>query len=126
MKLSEAEWKAMNIVWRKAPVSARDVLEDVECETGWSYSTVKTILTRLCDKGVLSMRKRANTSYFAPKLSENQARKSAIRNLLDNAFDGTFGSLLQHVAKEEKLSNKDRDALAEMLRELDERKRSAS
>lgn len=126
MKLSDTEWKIMNIVWRQSPASVRDVLEGVENDTGWSYSTVKTLLTRLVDKGVVTMRKRANTSMFEPCVSEQQARKSAIRSLLDSAFDGTFGSLIQHVAEEENLNDRDRAKLAGMLADLDSRKKGAS
>ncbi len=125
MKLSNSEWKIMNIVWQQSPASVRDVLERVEGETAWSYSTVKTLLTRLADKGVLTVRKRANTSLFKPLISEQQARRSAIRSLLDSAFGGTFGSLLQHVAQEENLNERDRATLTGMLSELDAQKGDA-
>ncbi|MDA2930716.1 BlaI/MecI/CopY family transcriptional regulator, partial [Acidobacteria bacterium AH-259-O06] len=35
------------------PASARDVLEALEGEKSWAYTTVKTILNRLVEKGAL-------------------------------------------------------------------------
>ncbi len=122
MKLSDAEWTVMNAVWERSPASGRDVLERIEDETGWAYSTVKTILARLVDKGALRSRMRANTSLYEPRVTRDQARRTALRSLVDRAFDGTFGSLLQHMVAEEKLSKKDRAKLADMLAELDDSK----
>lgn len=121
MKLSDAEWTVMNEVWRQSPVKTRDVLEAVEGETGWAYTTVKTILTRLVDKGALHMRMRANTSLFEPRISREKARRSAVKSLLERAFDGTFGSLVQHMMTEERLSAGDRKKLSTMLAELKKR-----
>lgn len=120
MKLSEAEWTVMNAVWKRSPASARDVLETIESETGWAYTTVKTMLTRLVEKGALKTHKRANTGLFEPTVSRSQARRSAVRSLLEKAFDGTFGSLVQHMITQEKLSAKERKKLAAMLTELEE------
>lgn len=62
MKLSDTEWTVMHVLWKRSPASVRDVLEAVEADTGWAYTTVKTILGRLAEKGVVAVRKRANTS----------------------------------------------------------------
>lgn len=119
MKLSDSEWTVMNAVWKQTPATARDVLERTAAETDWAYTTVKTILARLVDKGALRERKRANVSLYEPVVSRGQARHSAVRSLLDKAFDGTFGSLFHHLVAEEKLSKKERDKLATLLSELD-------
>ena len=119
MKLSDAEWTVMHAVWERHPASVRDVLELVSAETDWAYTTVKTILGRLVEKGVLSSHKRANVSLFEPLLTRSQARGSALRSLVEKAFDGTFGSLFQHMLADEKLSKRERTELAELLEDLE-------
>jgi BlaI family penicillinase repressor len=119
LKLSDAEWTVMRAVWARSPASARDVLEHAEAETGWAYTTVKTLLARLVEKGALTMRMRGNVSLYAPCMSMRQARMAALRALVDRAFDGTFGTLLQHLIAEEKLSARDRATLARMIRDVD-------
>ena len=110
----------MKAVWEGSPASARDVLERTGSATGWAYSTVKTILTRLVGKGALREGKRTNTSFYVPLVSRDQARRSELRSFLDRAFDGTFGSLLQHLVDDEKLTRRGRRKLAEMIEELDQ------
>lgn len=122
MRLSDAEWAVMQAVWIGAPASARDVLERVEDERGWAYTTVKTLLARLVEKGALVEKKRANTSYYEPAVTRDEARRAAVGGLLDRAFGGSFVELVAHMAKFEKLSKRDREELAKRLA-AEERKR---
>ncbi len=115
MRLSDAEWKVMNAVWERHPAAVRDVMEALEDDTHWAYSTVKTMLARLADKGALSVRKRGNISLFEPLVSRHEARRSALRTLAERAFGGGLGSLVQHLLADEHLSAKERDELRSML-----------
>lgn len=124
MQLSESEWKVMKVVWERHPASVRDVFEALQGDKGWAYSTVKTMLTRLADKGALEMGKRGNVSLFEPRVSANDAKRSALRTLLNSAFDGTFGSLVHHLFAEEKLSRRDREELSAMLSKESQRPES--
>ena len=117
MKLTEAEWKVMNIVWEKTPVSARDVLEAVEDETKWAYNTVKTILNRLVVKDALSVRLRANTNLYEPLVTREDARRSEVNTLMNRAFEGAFGPLVHFLLHDRKLSEKDKTELRKMLDE---------
>jgi len=122
MKLTEAEWKLMKAVWKRPPASARDVMEHLEGQADWAYTTIKTMLSRLVAKGALSERLRANTTLYTPLITEREARSSAVRALLDNAFEGAFGPLLHFLVREEKLSPKDRAELRRLLRQKKEGK----
>ena len=123
--LSEAEWKVMRCLWRKHPSSARDLLETLHAETRWAYTTLKTVLSRLVEKGAVTEKKRANTSWYEPAIDEAPARRSAVRSLLDRAFDGALGSLVHFVLDAESLSNKDRQALAKMIEDAERRRKRA-
>ncbi len=116
-QLSDAEWKIMNAVWNRNPACVRDVLEEIEGETSWAYTTVKTMLSRLAEKGILEVEKRANTSYYRPLLTRKQARRAAVRSLLDRAFDGAFGPLMAFLVDDQKLSPLERERLQALVRE---------
>ncbi len=107
----------MHAVWECAPATARDVLDTLGDETEWAYTTVKTMMTRLVDKGALKTKMRGNTSVYVPALTKNHARTSALRGLLDRAFGGTMGSMMHFLVEEEKLTAKER---REILRRLSE------
>ncbi len=125
MKLNDSEWTVMTALWDAAPANARELLTHVHDETEWSYSTLKTVLARLVEKGAVRESKRGNTSVFEPRVSRETARRAAVRSLLDKAFDGTFGALVQHMVSSEKLNKRERERLARLLSEADRERRDA-
>ncbi len=115
MRFSEAEWKVMRVVWRRPGAAVREIVAELKGETEWSYSTVKTMLARLVEKGALSLEKDANLYRYTATVNERDARRSALRSLLDRAFDGTLGSLLHHLVADEKLSRRELEELRGLL-----------
>lgn len=120
MKLSEAEWQIMNALWKKNPATARDLTERLPKDTNWAYTTIKTMLSRLVNKGIVSEKKNGNTSVYEPLLSKNKARSKAILNLANQAFDGAVGPLMHFLVEEKKLSKKQRAELIELLKKENE------
>jgi predicted transcriptional regulator len=116
--LSDAEWKVMNAVWRRrAGATARQVLESVAAETGWAYSTVKTLLERLVEKGALEASFAGRAARYRPRLARRRALRAAARSLMGRAFGGAAGPLVHFLLRSEKLTAEERDELRRMLDE---------
>ena len=115
MKLSDAEWQIMNSLWDSHPASARQVGDRLPETVSWAYTTIKTMLTRLVEKGAVSERKEGNVSIYEPLVTRQQARRTALAELADQAFDGAFGPLVHFLFEEQKLSAKQRKQLLHSL-----------
>lgn len=111
----------MQVLWRAAPGSARDVHDALVGSTAWAYTTVKTMLDRLVEKGALRTRMRGNQTLYTPAVSQQSARRSAVRALLERAFDGKLGGLVAHMADDERLSTRERAELESLLAKLERR-----
>lgn len=109
----------MNEIWGSGPVTVRAVHARLTDETGWSYSTVKTVMSRLVEKQVLVAEKRGNTNYFQPLASRHQAQSSAVGRLLDSAFAGGVSGLVQHLLSERRLKPRELKELRRLLAERD-------
>lgn len=115
MKLSQAEWQIMNALWEKHPATARDIMTRLPQGVKWAYTTVKTMLSRLVEKEAINEHKHANTSIYEPLVSQRKARLSAFRLLLDQSFDGAMGPLMHFMLQEQKLNDKQKKELIEIL-----------
>jgi BlaI family penicillinase repressor len=115
MKLTEAEWQIMNALWQKHPATARQIMDRLPTGVNWAYTTIKTMLTRLMEKDAVSEVKQGNTSIYEPLVSQQKARLSAFRSLLDQAFDGAVGPLVHFLAEEKQLSAKEKKELRNIL-----------
>ncbi len=114
MRLTDSEWQIMNALWDRHPATARELLERLPEDNTWAYTTVKTMLTRLATKGAVSERKRANTSVYEPMIGRDDAQRSAVATLIENAFDGAVEPFLGFVANST-MSPRQRKLLLEML-----------
>ena len=116
MKLTDAEWQVMNALWEKHPATARELAKHLPREINWAYTTLKTMLARLVEKGAVAECKEGNTSVYQPRLAREKARKSALHTLLDTAFGGAVGPLLHFLLEDEKLSPRERAEIEKMLK----------
>ena len=117
MKLTESEWQIMNVLWERYPTTARGIAERLPQEVNWAYTTIKTLLSRLAKKGVVKESKKGNISIYEPVLTRMNARRNAIKDLANQAFDGAFGPLMHFLQENQKLPAKQKQELMQALKE---------
>lgn len=115
MQISDAEWKILNAIWQGHPATAREVVDRLQGEADWAYTTVKTMLTRLVEKGALSADNAEQATRYVPLVTKQEARRSALASLMNRAFDGAFAPMLQFLLRDQQLSEKDRAELRKLL-----------
>jgi BlaI family penicillinase repressor len=113
---SDAEWKVLHALWRKQKATARELLGSLAGER-WAYTTLKTMLSRMEEKGLVRSTKVGNVASYEPLIEQERAERDAVRTLLQRVFEGASGPLLAHLAAEESVSAADRRTLLERARE---------
>ncbi len=117
MKLTESEWQIMNCLWERYPATARGIAERLPREIQWAYTTIRTLLARLVDKGAVKEYKKGNTSQYEPILTRDKARRSALKTLVNQAFDGAFGPLLHFLVEDDEMDKQQREELIAALQQ---------
>ncbi len=113
--ITDAEWDLLEALWRLKQGTARDLAEALESERGWARSTVKTMLDRMVEKGLVSMRAVGNVHEFSPVVKPNEARRSAWRRFVGAAFGGAMEPALRFLAEDAKLTKAQREELRRLL-----------
>ena len=62
---SQSELTVLKQLWSGGEQSAREVHERVAAATGWSYSTTRTLLTRMVQKGLVEKRDSHGLALYA-------------------------------------------------------------
>jgi len=119
MPISDAESVVMDVLWRKAPQSAEEVVAALAASTDWQEPTIKTLLNRLLKKGVVSAERAGKRYLYRPLLKRADYVHSESKTLLDRLFDGRIAPLVAHFSERRKLSKKDLEELRKLIRELD-------
>jgi len=123
MRLTESEWQIMNALWQRHPATARELAGRLPDGVSWAHTTIKTLLSRLVAKGAVREQKRGNASEYEPLVSQDEARRTSLRTLLDQAFDGAVEPFLSFLSREKALTPQQRRRLARALAAEEARRR---
>lgn len=120
-ELSEGEWEIIRVVWEKEPCAAPEVQESLKEKTGWSYSTVKTMMDRMVKKGFLVTEKMRNLILYSSAIGEQEAKSKEVMKTVRRAFEGAMTPMMQFLLKNENISD---DELAELEELIKSRKKN--
>ena len=116
-KISQAELNVMEVLWAQSPLPASDIAVALALKS-WNIKTIKTLLSRLVDKGALSTAKDGRRFLYAPLISRDTYASTAARSLSDRLFGGRAAPLVAHLAEGRGLSDDDIAELETLLAEL--------
>ena len=119
MAISDAESVVMDVLWRRAPQTADEVVAALAQSTDWQEPTIKTLLNRLLKKGVVAAERDGKRYLYRPLLKREDYVHSQSKTLLDRLFDGRVAPLVAHFSERRKLSKKDLAELKRLIGELD-------
>jgi BlaI family transcriptional regulator, penicillinase repressor len=85
--LTRRERQIMDILFRRGRATAAEVMEELPGDP--SYSTVRTQLRVLEEKGHVRHEEDGVRFIYAPAVTRQSARKSALRHLVETFFDGS-------------------------------------
>jgi predicted transcriptional regulator len=85
--LSRRERQIMDVLYRRGRATAADVMDDLPGDS--SYSTVRTQLRVLEEKGHVRHEIDGPRFVYLPAVPRRAARKTALRHLVDTFFDGS-------------------------------------
>ena len=76
---SDAEFDVLKLFWRDGALSARAVHDGIGPQLGWAPSTTRTVLERMCAKGLLERRDQEGVAVFAARQSKVDVVGRALR-----------------------------------------------
>ena len=99
IKLPDSELKVMQIIWdmckKSEKVDAGSMMEAYPDVIGHlKLTTVLTLITRLGDKGFVKTEKQGRTNYYIPVVPEEQYKKRAAAEFVENVYKSSPISLI--------------------------------
>jgi predicted transcriptional regulator len=113
--LTRRERQIMDVLYRRGRATAAEVMADLPGEP--NYSTVRTQLRVLEDKGHVRHEEDGVRYVYAPAVPRHAARKSALKHLVETFFDGSAEQVVAAVLGGEasRLSDEDLDRIGELI-----------
>ena len=114
--LTKRERQIMDVLYRTGRATAADVLAALPGTP--HYSTVRTQLRVLEEKGHVRHESDGLRYVYVPTLARHTARKAALRHLVDTFFDGSAAGAVSALLGRDagRLSGDDLDRIEELLK----------
>lgn len=118
-KISDAEMEIMKIIWKKNnQITTAEILDALPKENSWKVTTIMTLISRLTEKGILSVTKVGKLNNYFPKITEEEYKAIQTDNFLEDMHKGSVKNFMATLFNNKKISNKDIAELKEWLKEV--------
>ena len=113
--LARSEWTLMEALWVRRRATAGALQADLETSQDWAYSTVKTMLDRLVEKGYVKARRVGNVYEYSPRIRRSAVVSRTIDDVADRVMAGSVTPLIHRLVEKHPLSPGDIEELRAML-----------
>ncbi len=117
--IPESEWKVLEVLWRKPGLLIGEI-RDALSESGWSYSTIKTLVLRLTRKGIINTEGSEKGRRYYPVLNEETAKRTETQSFLDRIYNGSVRMMFSNLVKDSKLSDNEARDLMELIDKMED------
>jgi len=114
-QISDAEWRVMHEIWLAEPVTSSRIHERLREKTTWSAGTIKTLLHRLVQKGVIEFQRKGNRYLYRSVFTEAECIEHVSDQLLHTVFQGQPMPMLEYLVHTARLSGTEIEALKTLL-----------
>ena len=115
ISLSAGEWQIMERLWEKQPMTLTELVRVLAPDTGWSKSTVITMVTRLEAKGAVIYAEGGRARLYSPTITREAAARQETETLLRRVYRGSVGLLVSTLADGGDLTDADIAELTAVL-----------
>jgi predicted transcriptional regulator len=115
--LTPQELAIMKVVWGMNQATVRDVYEALRQKRQIAYTTVMTMMRILEEKGYLKKAVADRAHVYKPAKPRQQVLGALVRDFVDRVFDGASDTLLVHLARDNRLTEKQRRIVQQLIDE---------
>lgn len=91
-KLSRRERQIMELIYRNGQSTVADIQREIPDKL--TYSSVRTLMTILENKGFLKHKKQGRAYVYSPTVNHKQASSAALKQVVNTFFDGSVENVV--------------------------------
>ena len=117
INISESEWTVMEYLWNNPMVTITEIRKALS-STGWSDSTIKTLVRRLVSKNAVAINDEAATFRYYPLLTQQECRLKETKSFINRVYDGSVSMLVTNLAADSNLSERETEELLALIEKM--------
>jgi len=118
--LYSSEWRIMECLWTESPHTVTQLMHALKAETGWSKSTINTMVSRMEQKGLIYYKDGRKAREYYPAITRDEVARSETESLLSRVYRGSVGMMMNALVEKKPLSKEELDELYTILQKAEE------
>jgi BlaI family transcriptional regulator, penicillinase repressor len=118
-ELTKAEYDIMRILWKHGEQSVREIYDALKDTQGWALTTVRTMVDRMANKGLLDKENYHGVFIFRPLISRPAGLARMVRFFADRVLETDTNTVVSMFSNTQGLTANE---IAELRKILDEEK----
>ena len=114
---SNSELAILRILWRRGPLTVREVHDELKRERAIGYTTVLKIMQVMAEKKIVTRDESERSHVYSPAVEEKSVKRRLVSELLDKAFDGSAAQLVMQALSDKRASQEDLKKIRKLLNE---------
>ena len=107
----------MEIIWQNSHCTAMFIIKKLENSTDWKPKTIKTLIRRLVDKGVVGYEQEGREYKYYSLVDESECKKNEGISFLKRVYGGSLKAMMLNFLESDDVSQNDIDDLRKYLNE---------
>jgi predicted transcriptional regulator len=114
-RLTPTQLEIMNLFWERGELGVARVWKLLGERRNVARNTVQTMLTRLVEKGWLTVRAEGNAFYFRASRPRESALRGIVGQLVDTAFGGSPTGLVMALLDDRRITAGEANRIRELI-----------
>ncbi len=115
--LSRAEYDILRTLWKQGKSSVREVHDQLQETLGWAYTTTKTMMDRMVEKGLLNRESFHGIFLYEPMISRPAGLARMVQFFADRVLEMDVGSVVSLFARSKAITPEEIEELTELLKQ---------
>lgn len=115
-QLNKTELQIMKYLWTLKKAFMKDIVEQFP-EPKPAYTTISTLLTRMCDKDYISFERLGRDKQYYPVLKKNDYFSKQVNGMITHFFNDSKSQFASFFTKNADLSMQELEELQQLLQE---------
>ena len=116
---TDSELAILRVLWQRGPSTVRQVHEALNSIKKTGYTTVLKFLQLMHEKGLVTRDEKPWAHIYEALLPKEQAQRTLVSDLLDQAFEGSTSRLLLQALSSRKATAEELAEIRKVLRDYE-------
>ena len=114
--LAATEWRLMQIIWEKHPITFREICDKAIEQGGWSKYAVASFLKRMESKGAIASEDAEPVKLYRPLIDREDTIGAETAEVVERVYNNNPVLMAQAMARQQGLSDEELEQLTALLR----------